>query len=260
MGGTAFSSAIGAPVLATGEREQQEDRALLSELARKNAHYEITCPDCMTKLRGSELVRHYDEHHAWERLCQPLEAASGRSPRSDLLVGIAFSLGLAFGILRAALGRDTLWGAVLLPLSTLSFVVACMALLRSFLDKASLEDAGNQLILRRSLGRSARFRLPVMVQSVGDMTTSAQSNVTNHLPAGMYLRMAFSEKTLIVNCRDEDVYTFHGRWDPSLCIVDRSLNLGSAHIRLTREDFYALQLWLRQHGALVPNPLSLRKR
>jgi hypothetical protein len=81
-----------------------------------------------------------------------------------------------------------------------------------------------------------------------------------HSPEGIYLRLVFADRTLIVNCVDDSLYTFHCRWDPSVCVTDKSRDHGSAHIQLGREDFYALRLWLRQRGVLVPNPLAVAER
>jgi hypothetical protein len=111
-------------------------------------------------------------------------------------------------------------------------------------------------------GGMGRLRNPRVPENctLGHPRTEAQSPLVPPVPALPRVIRSVSEErmggTVLSSAAPAPVLATAEREQ----LEDRSFNLGAAHIRLTREDFYGLQLWLREHGVLVPNPLSLRRR
>lgn len=243
------------------------DRARLEQLERRHQGLELSCPACGESVRRGQLVGHYDAVHAWEHDCSPLHLVRGPDSRSSWLVPIGIAGLVALGVLRSALRAElgSSSGTAIVGFGMgVAVVVFAAGVLRLFFGSASLESHGDSLLLRRTWRSPVALTLPALVRGAGEMESSYRrpSNHAQiaHQSAGVYLHVEFASHSLIANCRDESLAVLQGRWHPASCPTGPTRSLGRAHIRLSREDFYSLQLWLKEHGVLQPNPLSVPPR
>lgn len=243
------------------------DRARLEQLERRQQGPELSCPDCGESVRRGQLLGHYDAVHAWEHDCSPLGRVRGPDSRSSWLVPMGFAGLVALGVLRSALRAElgsSTWMAIVTGAMGLAAVMIAAGVLRAFFGSASLESHGDRLLLRQTWRSPVALTLPAFVRGVGDMESSYRrpSNGAQivYQSAGVYLHVEFASHSLIANCQDETLAVLQGRWDPASCPLGPTRSLRQAHIRLSREDFYSLQLWLKEHAVLQPSPLSVRQR
>lgn len=230
-------------------------RESVEQLAqRTNPQHDVTCPSCGEDVPGRDLLNHYDRNHAWEPGCEPLVVARG--PAGGFIWPLALSpFGLMIAMTRNGVepGSFLAYGAT--AAGVLSAAVLVVALWIMVLGKASLKAADDHLVLSHPVWPARPLRLPLRSHLVSELQDTDDYRTST---IGLYLVLHFANGTLRVGCLEETLSTFQARWCSN---VGKGRGGARAHIRLGREDFYALQLWLHQKGQLTPKePPGSRQR